>query len=619
VQGRQNEQYNIETNHFHQLARGGEMSESARERALHLQALGRLVLLLAIPVLIGAAMWMVALQVQRRALLVQHTLLVKASLERLLSNVKASESNERAFLLTGKPEFRDSYQAAENAARGEIAQLGGLIRNQQQQADLLRLRPELENYLAGLSATLARNSGTGPSAPTTAAGARAQEESTRSIESLVNEMSLDEEHLLREREAAEAAAARQLYVSLVLGYGLIVLIVASLYRSVKRYSYQSAQAEARLSALNAELDERIRQRTALLHAREELLNIFVRYVPAAVAMLDKDMCYLQVSERWCTDYGIDRDSVTGRSHYEIFPNIPDRWKLIHQRCLQGETLSAEEDIWEHHGRVAWLRWEVRPWGSRDGLPEGVLIFTEDITARKRSENDLQESEKKLRELAGSLLTAQEEERRKLARELHDDVTQQLAFLSIEIGRVAGELPPSMTETRVRMQSLQKQALRASTEVRRISHGLHPSVITDFGLSVALEEFCEEFERAHRITVNFEGAVDDAQLNDEQATCLYRIAQESVRNAAVQGRAGVVNVALLITDGQLQLRVQDNGIGFSMEQARSRTGLGVVSMFERIRLVNGTLHLSSEPGCGTTVIASMLLTEKHHGKNKDSPG
>src|SRR6185437_10502441 len=118
---------------------------------------------------------------------------------------------------------------------------------------------------------------------------------------------------------------------------------------------------------------------------------------------------------------------------------------------------------------------------------------------------LLENEQKLRALAGSLLTAQEDERRKLARELHDDVTQQLAFLSIELGGLAGELPDSMSELRERMRSLQNQTSRASTEVRRISHGLHPSVITDFGLSVALEEFCEEFGKAHRIRVVFEGS------------------------------------------------------------------------------------------------------------------
>ena len=713
------------------------MVKSGTRRALHLQALGRLALLLAIPILVGVVMWLVALQAEGRELLVQHTLQVQLSLERLLSDMKGAESSQRGLLVTGDPEFSDSYHAAVGAADREIAQLARLTAdNGGQLQRLARLRPLMESYFAELAAVLA-DFRSGRAGSTVKLRTTEEHPTVQAIQSLVAEMVEDEARLLRQRKIALDAAETRFLWSLVLGYALIVAVVASLYGSVKHYGTQSAEAEARLAAANAELDERIRQRTALLQAREDLLNIFVQCVPAGVAMLDRNMRYLQLSERWCADYGIDRQESLGRSHYDLFPDLPRRWKEIHSRCLAGETMHNDEDKWEREdGSVTWVRWEIRPWGATpDGLPEGLLVFGENITARKETEEalreseatnralldtasqavlavneggtivlanrivgemfgyaasdlvgqahevlipqalrerheahraafaanprpramgmgmdliglrkdgtefpievslssvattrgllavsfvsdisarkkaelDLRESEQKMRALAGSLLTAQEEERSRLARELHDDLTQQLALFSIELGRLANDLPNSQNDARTRVQSLQQQALRASSEVRRLSHGLHPSVIADFGLSVALEEFCDEFEKAHGIRIEFEGLIDDSQLDDAGATCLYRVAQESMRNAAVHGRASRIHVSLEASDRSIQLRVADDGVGFSADPARSKAGLGIVSMKERTRLVNGTMNLTSGPGAGTVVTATVPLT------------
>jgi PAS domain S-box-containing protein len=151
------------------------------------------------------------------------------------------------------------------------------------------------------------------------------------------------------------------------------------------FAYLIWTAGWRLNGIDAEKAHA----TALLRARENLLSTFVKRVPAAVAMFDRDMRYLQVSDRWCTDYRLDSSELLGRSHYEMFRDIPERWKMTHQRCLAGETLQQEDDRWERaSGESIWLRWETRPWGERDGLPEGILIFAEDITEQKRQEQEL---------------------------------------------------------------------------------------------------------------------------------------------------------------------------------------------------------------------------------------
>jgi PAS domain S-box-containing protein len=110
-------------------------------------------------------------------------------------------------------------------------------------------------------------------------------------------------------------------------------------------------------------------------------------------MLDRDMRYLRVSDRWCADYATDASKMLGRSHYEIFPDLPEHWKQNHRRSLAGETLRSEQDRWNRaDGTTRWVRFEIRPWGSLDGLPQGILIFSEDITGRKKVEDALRESE-----------------------------------------------------------------------------------------------------------------------------------------------------------------------------------------------------------------------------------
>src|SRR5690349_18689703 len=155
----------------------------------------------------------------------------------------------------------------------------------------------------------------------------------------------------------------------------------------------------------AEVNRTLLAQAASLQAREELLRVFVKNVPAAVAMLDRDMRYLQVSDRWCSDYLPGREQVLGRSHYEIFPDMPERWKEVHRRSLQGETLRSAEDRWDGRDGPHWARWEVRPWKTPEGTVGGILILAEDISRRKQMEESLGESEDKLRLLLDSTAEA----------------------------------------------------------------------------------------------------------------------------------------------------------------------------------------------------------------------
>ncbi|GIW01504.1 PAS domain-containing protein [Roseiflexus sp.] len=155
--------------------------------------------------------------------------------------------------------------------------------------------------------------------------------------------------------------------------------------------------------------EQLRQRCAVLEdelrAVEERLRFFVEHSPAAIAMLDTEMRYILASQRWLTDYGLEGMNIVGRSHYEIFPDLPERWKEIHRRALAGAFEEAEEDPWTREdGSTEWITWKCYPWFKGDGAIGGIVFFTEVVTKRIRERQELEESREQLR------ATVEEQER-----------------------------------------------------------------------------------------------------------------------------------------------------------------------------------------------------------------
>src|SRR5215469_11108959 len=318
-----------------------------------------------------------------------------------------------------------------------------------------------------------------------------------------------------------------------------------------------------------------------LRSQEELLKIFVKNVPAAVAMLDCDMRYLQVSDRWCADYLRGPAMVLGRSHYEIFPDMPGRWKEVHRRCLQGETLRADEDRWDGQDGTHWARWEVRPWKTPEGTVGGILILAEDITGRKQMEETLSEMSRKL-------IESQEQERARIGRELHDDINQRLALLAVELS----QLQDNPFEIQSRVQELVKQVSEISNDVQALSHNLHASKLEYLGVVTGIRGWCQEFGERQKIEIAFQSAVTSV-LPPEIGLTLFRVLQEALHNAVKHSGVKRIEVQLAEDSCELHLIVSDLGRGFEVEATQGK-GLGLSSMQERVRLVNGTIAIESKP-------------------------
>jgi PAS domain S-box-containing protein len=354
---------------------------------------------------------------------------------------------------------------------------------------------------------------------------------------------------------------------------------------------QRKRAEQALLEVNRTLEAQ----AALLQSREELLKIFVKHVPAAVAMLDRDMRYLQVSDRWCADFSLDSSKILGHSHYEIFPDLPERWKQIHRRALAGETLRAEEDRWDREGGTNWSRWEIRPWKNRDGVPGGILIFSEDITHRKHAEEALLGMSRKL-------IEAHEQERTRIGRDLHDDVVQRLVMLAIELEGVQQDVPDTASELRTRIGALRSQTRQITNDVQMLSHELHSSKLDYLGIVGATKNFCKEFSERQKVEIDFQSHDLPTALPTDLSLSLFRVLQEALRNATKHSGVKRFEVRLWGSTGEIHLTISDLGAGFDADTAMKSTGLGLTSMQERLRLVGGELSINSQPKGGTTIHA-----------------
>ena len=210
------------------------------------------------------------------------------------------------------------------------------------------------------------------------------------------------------------------------------------------------------------------------------------------------------------------------------------------------------------------------------------------------------TEEALQLLTRRLLHAQEDERRSVARELHDGLNQTLAMLGVEVGIALNQLPASAKSVRQQLQRILLRVEQMTEEVREISHRLHPALLEHLGLVSALRSYCSEFEHYRRMDVLFvcEGSAD--QIHFQIALCLYRIVQEALCNAAKHSSAREVVVSLFLANGEIKLSIADDGCGFDVIRPRRNSGLGLISMEERARIVGGRFTIDSHIGAGTRV-------------------
>ena len=345
---------------------------------------------------------------------------------------------------------------------------------------------------------------------------------------------------------------------------------------------------------------RRRKTEAELRRSEDKFSKSFRHSPLAISLTaTKDDHYIEVNETFEELTGWSCGEVAGRSPRDIklWVDSNERMAFVKQLLEKGNVQDLEVRIRRKDGQIRTMLGssELIDFG---GEPCGLSVFT-DITERKQAEAALAGVSRKL-------IEAQEQERSRIARELHDDINQRIAMLAVDLDRLQQGMSGSDPEMGSLVKGLQKRLMDIGIEVQTISHRLHSSKLEYLGLTVACRGFCREVSERHKVTVSFSADDIPSDLPRDISLCLFRVLQESLTNAIKYSGVQRFDVHLRRLSDDIQMSVRDRGTGFDVDAAMNGKGLGLISMRERASLVNGTVSIASTPMDGTEITIRVPL-------------
>ncbi|MBL8228051.1 MAG: HAMP domain-containing protein [Bryobacterales bacterium] len=446
--------------------------------------------------------------------------------------------------------------------------------------------------------------------------------------------------LVAEIDAAEALAPVDSLRNSILGYGILIagaffLAASALARSVTEPVLRLTESARRMgsrdfsartsvkaddeigqlaSALNR-MAEDLESTTVSKHELDRILSSLINAVFVVEAELGATVTDLfgspirEANPAACELLGVAPDRIRGLPVRSFLPE--STWRPLLERLYQERQLeTVEAEIVRADGARVPVFFTAAYLSAQPNRLAGIVCAAQDITEYRKAAIALREKQAELELLAGRLIAAQEDERTRVARELHDDLTQRLAAVAIEAGRLQNL---ALTDTGVRdgLEAIKQSMARISTDVHGLSRRLHPSTLDDLGLAAAVGAECRaSFERGGP-PVDLE-IQDLPSMSKEVRLALYRIVQEALRNISKHAQAGQVWVSLRGGGERVMLEIRDDGIGFDRTRPNRGPGLGLASMEERTRLLGGRLIVDSSPGNGTTIRVTLPVTRPAAG-------
>jgi len=347
----------------------------------------------------------------------------------------------------------------------------------------------------------------------------------------------------------------------------------------------------------AALAEEHEQSAHVVRESEERFRLVANTAPVMIWMAGTDKLCTYVNQPWLEFTGRPLEAELGNGWADGVhkDDLKRCLKTYAEAFGQRQSFAMEYRVRRNDGEYRWIFDMGVPRFNPNGNFAGYIGSCLDITDRKLAEEALAS-------VGRRLIEAHEEERTWLARELHDDIVQRIALVSVELERCSQQAPDTATGVRDHIGQVRQRLTDLGQDIQGLSHRLHSSKLEYLGLVTAARSFCRELSEQRSVQIEFKHSAIPAAVPKEVSLCLFRVLQESLQNAVKHSGVQDFTVEMHGTQDGIHLTVSDSGIGFDQRNAMSHSGLGLIGMRERLRLVNGELSIQSEPGHGTTVLA-----------------
>jgi PAS domain S-box-containing protein len=370
-----------------------------------------------------------------------------------------------------------------------------------------------------------------------------------------------------------------------------------------QFHYTNNGDPVRMLGMAVDTTERRKAEDAVRES-EARFRLVANTAPVMIWMSGPDKVCHYFNQPWLDFTGRPLEAELGNRWSEgVHPgDLKDCLDTYTRAFDRRESFKMRFRLRRHDGEYRWLLDIGVPRMNPDGTFVGYIGSCLDVT-------EAQLAEETLANMGRRLIEAHEEERTWIARELHDDINQRIALLSVELEQWSQNLPQTEGEVRYHMAHLRQRIFELGKDIQALSHRLHSSKLDYLGIASAANSFCRELSEQQKVEIDFKHAGIPGSLPKEISLCLFRVLQESLQNAAKHSGVRHFNVDLYGTPEEIQLTVTDLGVGFDPQDAINHRGLGLISMRERLQLVSGEFSIKSQPGRGTRLLARVPLVAK----------
>jgi PAS domain S-box-containing protein len=359
-----------------------------------------------------------------------------------------------------------------------------------------------------------------------------------------------------------------------------------------------------------DISDRKRAERALRQS-EKRYRMLVETLNEGLGVQDENGVWVYVNDRLCEILGYSREEMLGRPLTSFLSDADQRVYREQVARRKGGEIGTYELPWlKKDGQTILTLVSPKPIFDERGQFRGSFAVVTDITERKQAEEALRESEKQLRSLSSQLLTAQETERKRISRELHDELGQSLTVMKLRLNYIEKNLMKHQTELKRECEYGVQYIDQVIENIRRLSRDLSPTILDDFGLSAALRWLISNFAKSYTIKVILNMIDVDSLLPPDSHVVVYRTVQEALTNIGKHSQAKTVSIAIQRNDDQVLFSIEDDGIGFDdwITTARSpeERGLGLATMEGRAQMIGGILHIRTQEGKGTRITLSIPM-------------